>query len=637
MDDIFESSDSQRGAFELPYAKSATFKGSFPLKRGGTLQDVTIVYETYGELNAAKNNVILLSHALTGDSHVARHNMKDNPGWWDILIGPGKSIDTNRYFVICTNNLGSCRGTTGPASINPATGKPYGASFPEVTMEDNVELQKKLIDYLGITKLLAVVGGSVGGMMCLIWATQYSEMICGAVTLATSPCLTSQAIAFDVVGRNAITSDPHFYGGDYYEKSEGPAVGLAIARMLGHITYLSRESMIRKFDVETDRCNARKIDTPFETEFAVGSYLAHQGSKFNERFDANSYITLTNACDFMDFGDNVAEIAENLEPAQCKWLIMSFSSDWLLPAYQSEQIVDALISLKKAVSFCNIQSDAGHDAFLLPLQLSTYGGLIEHFLNNLHNIQTLATASEKTSKTQDMNFITDIHSVPKCSGASDGSDSASGSDSGVYSDGFGRSHDGRLDFESILELIPQHASVLDLGCGNGDLLKRLRQRSDKSRLMGIELSERCIQKCVARGLDVVQKDINEGLKAFHDRQFEYVVLSCTMQTIKEVEHVLEEMLRVGRFAIVSFPNSAYLPWRTRLYKEGRMPRIGCDNEKSWYNTKDVRFLTLVDFHQFCDKKGYSVRRQISLDTEKGCRVFQNPNDNASMAIVELSR
>ena len=446
-------------------------------------------------------------------------------------------------------------------------------------------------------------------------------MVQGAVTLATSPCLTSQAIAFDVVGRNAITSDPNFHGGDYYGKEEGPSVGLAIARMLGHITYLSRESMIRKFDVETDRCNARKIETQFETEFAVGSYLAHQGSKFNERFDANSYITLTYACDFMDFGDNVPEIAENLASSKCKWLIMSFSSDWLLPPYQSAQIVDALISQKKAVSYVNIQSDAGHDAFLLPLQLSTYGGLIEHFVNNLHD--SLMT---EQSRKKDIHLVTDVHETP-----------CSPSDLGTFQDGFGRSHDGRLDFESILELIPQHASVLDLGCGNGDLLKRLRQRSSKSRLMGVELSERCIQKCVARGLDVVQKDINEGLKAFHDRQYEYVVLSCTMQTIKEVEHVLEEMLRVGRFAIVSFPNSAYLPWRTRLFKDGKMPKIGCDSEKSWFNTKDLRFLTLADFHQFCDEKGYSVRRQIALDTIKGTKVFQNPNDNASMAIVELSR
>ena len=453
-------------------------------------------------------------------------------------------------------------------------------------------------------------------------------MVQGAVTLATSPCLTSQAIAFDVVGRNAITSDPHFHGGNYYGKEEGPSVGLAIARMLGHITYLSRESMIRKFDVETDRCNARKIETQFETEFAVGSYLAHQGSKFNERFDANSYITLTNACDFMDFGDNVPEIAENLASAKCKWLIMSFSSDWLLPPYQSEQIVDALISRKKAVSYINIQSDAGHDAFLLPLQLSTYGGLIEHFLNHLHDSQ--ATAQKQN---RDIHFVADRHEMPRVS-------QSSGESVGLH-DGFGRSHDGRLDFESILELIPQHASVLDLGCGNGDLLKRLRQRSGKSRLMGIELSERCIQKCVARGLDVVQKDINQGLKAFHDRQYEYVVLSCTLQTIREVEYVLEEMLRVGRFAIVSFPNSAYLPWRTRLFKDGRMPErmseIGGDSARAWFNTKDVRFLTLADFHDFCDQKGYSVRRQIALDTVNGKKVFQNPNDEASMAIIELSR
>ncbi|MDO4571614.1 MAG: homoserine O-acetyltransferase [Planctomycetia bacterium] len=618
MEDIFESSDSQRGAFDLPFAQSKTFKGVFRLKQGGELQDVTVVYETYGKLNDAKDNAILLSHALTGDSHVARHNKDDYPGWWDILIGPGKSIDTNRYFVICTNNLGSCRGTTGPASINPTTNEPYGADFPVVTMEDNVELQKMLIDALEIKQLLAVVGGSVGGMMTLIWSARYPEMLRGAITLATSPCLTSQALAFDIVGRNAITSDPDFNGGQYYGKKP-PSVGLAIARMLGHITYLSRESMMQKFDI--DRSAARPVKTQFETEFAVGSYLAYQGSRFNERFDANSYIALTMACDLMDFGDSVEKIAEHLAPSTCRWLIISFSSDWLLPPFQSEMIVDALLSQKKEVSYCEIKTDAGHDAFLLPHQLSTYGGLIENFLGQLFENRPGVVEKEAPN-----HYVTDVHDTPIVDG-----------NSGILTDDFGRSHDGRIDFESILELIPRHASVLDLGCGNGDLLKRLRQRSTKSRLLGVELSERAIQKCVARGLDVVHKDINKGLKSFYDRQFEYVVLSCTLQTIMHVEHLLDEMLRVGRRAIVSFPNSAYLPWRTQLYTEGKMPRIGCETDYNWYNTKDVRFLTIRDFHAFCEKKGYSVIQQISLDTEKGVRVEQNPNDNATMAIVVLSR
>ncbi|MDO4574724.1 MAG: homoserine O-acetyltransferase [Planctomycetia bacterium] len=618
MEDIFESSDSQRGAFDLPFAESVTFEGSFRLEHGGELKDVTAVYETYGNLNAARDNAVLMCHALTGDSHVARHNMHDHPGWWEILVGPGKSIDTNRYFVICMNNLGSCRGTTGPASINPETGEPYGADFPVVTMEDNVNLQKMLMEHLGIQQFLAVVGGSVGGMMTLIWSARYPNCLRGAVTLATSPCLTSQALAFDIVGRNAITSDPEFNGGQYYGKRP-PKTGLSIARMLGHITYLSRESMMRKFDV--DRTAARKIDTPFEIDFSVGSYLAYQSSRFNDRFDANSYIACTRACDLMNFGDSVDEIAEKLEPSTCRWLVMSFSSDWLLPPFQSEMIVDALISKKKQVSYCEIQSDAGHDGFLLPNQLSTYGGLIEKFLGNLYDTRPSASVDVR-----DTHYVSDVHDTPCRS-----------SDSGIMADDFGRSHDGRLDFESMLELIPQHASVLDLGCGNGDLLKRLRQRSGKSRLMGIELSERSIQKCVARGLDVVHKDINLGLKAFYDFQFEYVVLSRTMQTVVDVERVLEEMLRVGRRGIVSFPNSAYLPWRTQLFREGKMPKVGCDGHQNWYDTKDMRFLTISDFHDFCDAKGYTVLQQVTLDTLKGTRVTQNANDNATMAIVVLCR
>lgn len=618
MEDLFESSDSQRGAFDLPYAQTVVFPGEFPLERGGTLQDVTALYETYGKLSENRDNAILICHALTGDSHVARHNMQDHPGWWEILVGPGKSIDTNRYFVICMNNLGSCRGTTGPASINPSTQQPYGADFPVVTMEDSVNLQKMLMEYLGIKQFLAVVGGSVGGMMTLIWSARYPDMLRGAVTLATSPCLTSQALAFDIVGRNAITCDPDFQGGQYYGKNL-PKAGLSIARMLGHITYLSRESMMRKFDV--DRSAVRPMQTPFEIDFSVGSYLAYQSSRFNDRFDANSYIALTRACDLMDFGNSVEEIAENLEPTTCRWLVMSFSSDWLLPPFQSEMIVDALISQKKQVSYCEIQSDAGHDAFLLPNQLSTYGGLIEKFLTNLY--ETRPGIEKKDI--QESHFVVDVHDMP------------SSGDSGICSDDYGRLYDGRIDYESILELIPQHASVLDLGCGNGDLLKRLRQRSSKSRLMGVELSERALQKCVARGLDVLHKDINHGLQAFHDRQFEYVVLSRTLQTVMDVEWVIEEMLRVGRRGIVSFPNSAYLPWRTSLYRDGRMPKIGCDEDRNWYDTKDVRFLTIADFHSFCEKKGYSVLQQITLDTLKGCRIYQNPNDFATMAIVVLSR
>lgn len=614
-EDLFQNSDTNRGGYDFPYAQNLRVPGAFPLERGGELQDLNITFETYGTLNEAKDNAVLLCHALTGDSHVARHNKDDKEGWWDILVGPGKYVDTNRYFVICANNIGSCYGTTGPTSIDPKTGEPYGANFPVVTMEDNVEMQRIIMKHFGITQWLGIVGGSVGGMMSLIWSARYPNAVRGIAILATSPCLTSQALAFDIVGRNAITTDPNFNGGNYYGK-QTPHVGLSLARMLGHITYLSRESMMKKFDEHRDE--PRKIDTEFELEYSVGSYLAYNGDQFNERYDANSYIVQTRSCDLMNIGSSVEAIAEYLAPATCRWMVMSFSSDWLLPPFQSEMIVDALIHHKKSVSYCEIKSESGHDAFLLPNQLSSYGGFIEKFLKNLY----FTRPSLQNAPEREAHYVADVVDTTP-------------SDSAFLSDHYGRLYDGRIDIDSILELIPKHASVLDLGCGNGELLKRLRQRSDKARLMGIDRKEQAIQKCVARGLDVVQKDINNGLSAFYDGQFEYVVLSRTLQTVIDVEHVLEEMLRVGRRGIVSFPNSAYLPWRTQLYKNGRMPRT--DAEHSWYNTDDVRFLTIADFHAFCEKKGYSVLQQITLDTEKDCPVLQNPNDNASMAIVVLTR
>ena len=246
--DLFDSSDSARHARPLAHAQSVTFEGPFHLECGGRLPTVTVAFETYGQLNPRRDNAVLICHAISGDSHVARHNDQDDIGWWDICIGPGKPIDTDRYFVICPNVLGGCRGTTGPNSLNPATGEPYGPDFPLITIGDIVKLQRQLVDHLGIERLLAVVGGSLGGHMALDWAVRYPDRMAGTVALATSPRLTSQALAFDVVGRNAILQDAEYFGGRYYDRGSGPRVGLAIARMLGHITYLSREAMMQKFD-----------------------------------------------------------------------------------------------------------------------------------------------------------------------------------------------------------------------------------------------------------------------------------------------------------------------------------------------------------------------------------------------------
>src|SRR5208337_1694777 len=303
---LFDS-DSARHARPLRYAQTVAFDRALDLEMGGQLPSVTVAYETYGQLNAAKDNAVLVCHAISGDSHVAKHDDEDDPGWWDVVVGPGKPIDTSRFFVICPNLLGGCRGTTGPGSLNPATGKPYGADFPIITIGDIVEVQRRLLDHLGIGRLIAVIGGSVGGHQTLTWATRHPDRLRGAVVLASSPRLTSQALAFDVVGRNAIRRDPHYHGGQYYEEKHGPEVGLAIARMIGHITYLSREAMKQKFG--DNRLQSREVATEFEKTFSVGSYLGHQGTKFVERFDANSYIALSTAMDLFDLGGTPSELA----------------------------------------------------------------------------------------------------------------------------------------------------------------------------------------------------------------------------------------------------------------------------------------------------------------------------------------
>ena len=292
-DSLLDSSDSVRHAKPLRYVQTATLAVPLALELGGRLPAVTVAYETYGQPSPAKDNALLICHAISGDSHVAKHDDKDDPGWWDIVVGPGKAIDTDRYFVICPNILGGCRGTTGPGSPNPETGTPYGQDFPTITVGDMVEVQRRLLDHIGVEQLHAVVGGSIGGHQSLSWATRFPERVRHVILLASSPRLTSQALAFDVVGRNAIRRDPHYHGGQYYGEKRGPKVGLAIARMIGHITYLSREAMTQKF--EATRLQPRGEAIEFEKTFSVGSYLGHQGQKFVERFDANSYIALSTA------------------------------------------------------------------------------------------------------------------------------------------------------------------------------------------------------------------------------------------------------------------------------------------------------------------------------------------------------
>jgi homoserine O-acetyltransferase len=611
--EVFDSSDSVRSGRPLRYAQRVTFPRPVELETGGRLPEVTVVFETYGRLNARRDNAVLVCHALSGDSHVARHNPRDEPGWWEIAVGPGRPIDTDRYFVICPNILGGCRGTTGPESVNPQTGRPYGRDFPVITVGDIVQTQRRLVTHLGIGRLRAVVGGSLGGHMVLTWATRFPQALAGAVALATSPRLTSQALAFDVVGRNAILRDPNYCGGQYYGNGPGPLVGLALARMLGHITYLSREAMTQKFDAQ--RLQPHDIQTQFETKFSVGSYLAYQGDRFGERFDPNSYLTLTMAMDLFDLGATPAELSEALAPTRCRWLLVSFTSDWLFPPFQSQELVNPLLAAGRPVSYCNVRTSCGHDAFLLPNEIATYGGLMEAFFENLGD---WLTPGDSPAASEDS---------PGANGHPPADEPRTISPTSIF-------HHRRLDYDTILDLIPPGASVLDLGCGTGGLLARLRERGHRQ-LLGVELDEQAIVACVRRGLDVVQTDLNEGLPALADGQFDVVVLSQTLQTVTDVRRVVRDMLRVGRRAIVSFPNLGYRKWREQLAREGHAPRASTLPGNRWYDTPNVRFLSIADFQEFCRDQQIQIEQAIALNTEADSRVDDDPNLNADLAIMVL--
>jgi len=329
---------------------------SITLDSGAKVAPVDVAYQTYGHLNANKTNTILILHAFSGDSHAAGISRESGkPGWWDNMIGPGKAFDTDKYFVVCSNVLGGCKGTTGPSSINPATGCSYGMSFPLITVADMVRLQKMLLDWMGIPRLLTVTGGSMGGMQALHWAVTYPDMVASAIPIATTARHSAQQIAFDEVGRQAIMADPDWNGGNYYDKNP-PARGLAVARMVGHITYMSDESMREKF--------GRRFRE--ENLFEVESYLRYRGIQFVDRFDANSYLYITKAMDLFDLtNDGALTLDAALEPATTRFLVISFTSDWLYPSYQSLEIVNALRRRNHDVTYCELPSNYGHDAFLV--------------------------------------------------------------------------------------------------------------------------------------------------------------------------------------------------------------------------------------------------------------------------------
>jgi len=572
------------------------------LECGKTLAPIDVAYETYGELNEAGDNAILICHALSGNAHVAGKNSPDDtkPGWWDIMVGLGKGIDTNKYFVICSNFLGGCSGTTGPGSTNPATGRPYGLDFPIITIADMVKVQKLLLDRLGIKQLLAVIGGSVGGMQVLQWAIAYPDFVKAAIPIATTTHLGAQSIAFDAVGRNAILADPNFAGGQYSDE-KGPDRGLGIARMIGHITYLSEHGMREKFGRQLRNAGSYSYD--FNSEFAVETYLDHQGQSFVERFDANSYLYITKAADYFDLKKNYGSLKEAFADIRCRFLVISFASDWLYAPAQSKAMVDALAATGKDVSYCDIASPYGHDAFLL--EPEALGRFLCCFLQ--------ATYGPVAGQQLCSCYARSMQKLGK----------------------FEQAHRARVDYELIESLIEPNSTVLDVGCGDGQLLVNLvRDKNIKGE--GIELDQELVLDCVCRQLPIIQQDIEEGLGFYGDNSFDYVILSQTVQTVKNPEKVFTELLRVGKKVIVSFPNFAHWRCRVQLFFGGNAP-VTKQLPFDWYNTPNVHCLSLKNFDRFCERLGVKVEKKIPLFKRRLSPVRFMPNLFAEQVIYVTSR
>src|SRR5438477_6036220 len=378
--DTPQTAQSAATSVGVAHPQLARFDTPLPLASGRALSQYELAYETYGALNRECNNAVLICHALNASHHVAGHYADDpnNVGWWDNMIGPGKPLDTNRFFVVGVNNLGSCFGSTGPQSIDPQTGRPYGADFPLVTVEDWVDAQARLADHLGIERWAAAMGGSLGGMQALAWATRFPTRIRHALVIAAAPNLSAENIAFNEVARQAILTDPDFHGGDYYAHRATPRRGLRVARMIGHITYLSDEQMEAKFG----RQLRDGIKFSFAPEFQIESYLRHQGEKFADYYDANTYLRITKALDYFDPASKQGgDLAAALSPAMCEFLVVAFTTDWRFPAARSREIVKALVRNKRRVAYAEIVAPHGHDAFLL--DDAHYHGVVRAYFDRI--------------------------------------------------------------------------------------------------------------------------------------------------------------------------------------------------------------------------------------------------------------
>jgi homoserine O-acetyltransferase len=561
---------------------------SLALDCGVTLVNVEVAYETYGTLNAERSNAILVAHAFSGDAHAAGISKETGQqGWWSAMIGPGLAFDTDRYFVISSNVLGGCRGTTGPGSIDPRTGKRFAMTFPVITIADMVRLQKMLVDSLGIPKLLAVAGGSMGGMQVLEWAVAYPDFVAAAIPIATSSRHSAQQIAFNEVGRQAVMADPDWNEGNYYD-GRPPARGLAVARMVGHITYMSDESMRQKFGRRLRDKDAFGFD--FSVDFEVESYLRYRGSQFVNRFDANSYLYITKAMDYFDLSAGHTSLAAAFEKTRTRFLLLSFTSDWLYPTYQSLETVSALRSRNVDAAFCELPSQYGHDAFLVETKEQTE--MIAGFLERAQQITSHVPLSEHEPGKQVLS---------------------------------------RLDYAMIAEMVEPHARVLDLGCGEGELLAWLGEKKHV-RGQGVEIDTNKVRRAIARGVSAYQSDIDKGLADYPDSAFDFVILSQTLQEMRYPLRVLREMLRVGRHCIVAFPNFGH--WTTRLSHllSGRAPKTELF-PYDWYESPNLHFLTIDDFVLLCKAQQWVIERQIYL--RGNTQVNRLPNLLAETAVFSI--
>jgi len=536
----------------------------FVLASGKALKQLEIAYETYGTLNAEGSNAILICSPLTTDAHAAGWHQDDKkPGWWDDMIGPGKAIDTDRYFVIAQNMLGGCRGTTGPSSLNPDTGKPYGSSFPKITVEDMVHAQRLLVKHLGIDVLEAVIGGSMGGMQALQWSVGYPDKLRKCLCIAASASLSAQSLGFEVIGRKVIVNDPHFHGGDYYDKPSRPDGGLAYARMIGHITYLSAAAMHQKFGR-----NLRPGVEPasFETGFEVESYLNHQGDSFVKRFDANSYLHITHAMDRFDLESSHGSLENAFRKTSAEFCLVALSSDWLFPPEQTRELGKTLLRLKKVASVAELHSPHGHDAFLL--EVEHLSAVIRGFLHQ-----------------PTLNAPRPLPKRIRNGGAS-------------------------VEFDALAKLIKPGSHILDLGCGDGSFIDGLFWTRDVTGI-GIDRDLDHVVDCLRKNVPVVQANVDLGLAFFDDDSFDYAVLNRTLQEMKRPREVLRDILRVAPRAIVAFPNFGHVGNRLSLLARGQMP-VSRALPHHWYDTPNIHLFSLNDFKALCAEEGWTIEQLLPL-------------------------